>query len=284
MSKLNGRRFALLTFAILILSLGSLASAQTTISIWYGGIPLPASEALEKLVDDFNQANPDINVEVSRMAGYGDTLEKATVAYAGGAPPNLILIEQMQGFGLILRGMLEPLNPLIENEPDFDLDDFYPPMLETGSHEGIMYGLPFNTSTPLAYLHFDLFEEAGLATEAPRTWDEFATVAERLTRDTDGDGEPDIWGTDQTKNWGWLFDAWISQNGAHMTNEDGTEFTFNSPEAVEAMEFLQDLRHNKRVITYPGVSKSNFVSGAAGMIHRSTADLFGRMELAQARK
>ena len=38
----------------------------------------------------------------------------------------------------------------------------------------------------------DMFEEAG--PEVPKTWDEWKDAAEKLTKDTDGDGEPDIYG------------------------------------------------------------------------------------------
>lgn len=266
---------------IVLLAFTGFASAQTTISLFYGGMPAPASDALDALVEEFNRQNPDIVVEASRQSGYTATLEKATVSYAGGAAPNLILLEQMHSFGLILRGMVEPLDAYIAADPDFGLDDWYPPFLQTTTHEGSLYGLPLNTSTPLAYINAGLFAESGLEPKAPATWEEFASVSRRITRDTDGDGEPNIWGTDQTANWGWLFDAWIGQNGARMTNANGTQFTFNSNEAVEAMEFLQDLRHNARVIRYPGVPRAEWVAGTVGMIHRSTADLFGRMEEAR---
>ena len=66
-----------------------------------------------------------------------------------------------------------------------------------------------------------------------------------------------------------------------MANADGTRYTFNSPEAVEAMEFYQSLMHKYRVIHYPGVSVARFNSGVAGMIMRSTANLNNRMQTAR---
>lgn len=256
-------------------------AAQTKITVLHAMPAGPPTEIFEQLIREFDEAHPDITVEVTWGGGYGETLEKAQVAWASGLAPNIVHIEQMQSFALMLRGHFVPLDPFIESDPTISLEDFYPPMLETVSHAGVTYGIPYNTSTPLVYLNRDVFREAGLDPVAPKTWDEFLEAAQRMTRDTSGDGVPDVWGTDQTKAWDWLFDAWIGQNGARMTNADGTRYTFNSPEAVEAMEFYQSMMHESRVIHYPGVSVARFNSGVAGMIMRSTANLANRLHEAK---
>ena len=258
------------------------STAQTRITVMHAMPAGPPAEIFEQLAREFDEANPDITVEVIWGGSYGETLQKAQVAWASGLAPNIIHIEQMQSFAFMLRGNFVPLDPFIENDPTISLDDFYPPMLQTVTHAGVTYGIPYNTSTPLVYLNRDVFLKAGVAPAAPATWEEFRDVAQRLTRDTSGDGRPDVWGTDQTRAWDWLFDAWIGQNGARIANADGTRYTFNSPEAVEAMEFYQSLMHEYRVIHYPGLSVSRFNNGEAGMIMRSTANLANRLEEAKA--
>lgn len=263
---------SLMSVVILTLFLVSaLASAQVTTITYYDASPVgAASQMMDTLIAEFMEQNPDIKVEVVR-GGYNATREKAFVAYVGGEHPNVIMMEQAQGFAFTAQNLFLPLDEFIEKDPSISVDDIYPGIVEHLTWNGKIWGLPFNISTPLIYFNRDLFAMSGLEDRAPATWDEILEFSRRIARDTDGDGKSDVWGIDFYK-WGWLFEAWIGQNGAKVVSEDGRRFTFNSEEAIQAMEFTQSLvlEHD---VARQGTGYPDFWAGRLGMTERSTASL-----------
>lgn len=112
-----------------------------------------------------------------------------------------------------------------------------------GTGEGSLYCLPKDFSTFAFAYNKDLFDEAGLAypdPENPYTWEEFLEVCQQLTKDTDGDGEVDQWGTANALQW--ALDAFIYTNGGHFLNEDYTKVVIDGQEEfIEAFQFFADL-------------------------------------------
>lgn len=272
------RRLNFVWILALLVLVASVASAQTTITFYDPRANLAIGELMDQLVQEFEAQNPDIKIEHVHINGYNQMNEKTLVAWAGGAPPNVVIIEQSRWFGFALDGMFLPLDEFIENDPSISLDDLYPGIREHLTWDGKIWGLPYNISTPLIYFNRDLFRSSGLEPVAPTTWDEILSVSRRIAKDTDSDGNPDVWGMDFYA-WGWLFEAWLGQNGAKVASEDGRRYTFNSPEAVEAMEFTQALVLEHRVARH-GTGINDFWVGRLGMTERSTASLAGYAQTA----
>src|SRR5690606_13083568 len=110
------------------------------------------------------------------------------------------------------------------------------------------------------YYRTDLLEEAGY-TEPPQTWDELVEVAKALTKDVDGDGNIDQWGFVSLGLPGQVFNTYtffdfLFQNGGQLFNEEG-EPAFNSPEGVEALQFMVDLKNVHQVMPPDVVTYDN---------------------------
>lgn len=112
-----------------------------------------------------------------------------------------------------------------------------------GTGKGSLYCLPKDFSTFAFAYNKTLFDEAGLDYPDPAnpyTWDEFVEVCEKLTKDTDGDGEVDQWGTANALQW--ALDAFIYTNGGHFLNEDYTKVVIDGQqEFIDAFQFFADL-------------------------------------------
>ena len=112
-----------------------------------------------------------------------------------------------------------------------------------GTGEGSLYCLPKDFSTFAFAYNKDIFDEAGVAYPDPAnpyTWDEFLEVCKQLTKDTDGDGEVDQWGTANALQW--AFDSFVYTNGGHFLNEDYTKVVIDGQEEfIEAFQYFADL-------------------------------------------
>lgn len=257
---------------VAVLAATALVSAQQVTITYYDASPAgAATEMMDILIAEFEKQNPDIKIDVVRPGGYNATREAALVAFFGGASPNLIMMEQAQGFAFTAQGLFLPLDDFIANDPTISIEDIYPGIVDHLSWDGKIWGMPFNISTPLIYYNADLFAMSGLPDRAPTTWDEILQFSRAIATDADGDGVNEINGIDFYQ-WGWLFEAWIGQNGARVANDEGTEFLFNSEEAIQAMEFTQSLVLEHQVARQ-GTGYPDFWAGRLGMTERSTASL-----------
>ncbi len=272
---LNKLKFSLLIAAVIIMVFAVQVDADVIeIDVWHSMSSGYGLEFIEDIGDEFNEMQDDIEVNIVYSGGYQETLEGAQAALAAGDPPNVSMFEQSRGAAFVDAEAVLSLEPFFEEDDSVDLDDFFPELMATSTYEGTVYGIPYNTSTPLLYYNKEMFEEAGLE-GPPEDWDEILEYSQILQ------DELGVYGIDFYP-WGWLFEAWTGQAGARVLNEDLTEFTLNSPEAVEAMEFTQDLVHEYGVATYGSGAEGydNFFGENLAMTQRSTAALESNRESA----
>src|SRR5690625_2650495 len=89
------RKTALSICLLAILAVfGAVASGQTVIEVWHSMPAGAATEIWNKIVADFNEKHPDIHVDDIHVGSYTAGFEKAQVAWAGGSPPNIAMLEQ----------------------------------------------------------------------------------------------------------------------------------------------------------------------------------------------
>ncbi len=127
-------------------------------------------------------------------------------------------------------------------------------------YNGHPYIMPYGLDVRLLYYRTDLLEEAGY-TEPPQTWDELVEVAQALTKDLDGDGNIDQWGFVSLGLAGQVFNTYtffdfLFQKGGQIFDEDGNP-VFNSPEGVEALQYMVDLKNLYEVMPPDVISYDN---------------------------
>lgn len=145
---------------------------------------------------------------------------------------------------------VEPLDDLFTDDVKSDL---FPGLVSEAQVDGSYVGMPIFTNSEILYYRTDLFNNKknksdfetryGYPLAPPTTWEEYIDVAEFFTRDTDGDGKVDLYGTDvkgavETE---WL--ATVSQAGESQMVLDPAsgEVTIDSPEHLEALNYYTSL-------------------------------------------
>ena len=239
----------------------------TKITLWHGINPPANRDVFIELVDKFNQANPDIEVEPLYIGQPDAQLPKIFAATVSGEAPDMLwFVPQIAG-KLNSLGVLLPLQDWFNNSPiKAEVD---PAMLESMTLEGQILSIPFATNNTAVFYRPDLFRQAGV-TELPQNWQEFKQVAKKLTQDTNQDGRIDRHGIFLSLGKGeWTVFAWlpfvysaggeiISNNRPNLVNQ-GT---------IRALQLGADLVQAKSaILSAPerGYEMDNFIAGKVAM-------------------
>jgi len=265
---------ALFAFAAPVLS-------KTELTMFY---PVAVGGALTKIVDgivdDFEQANPDISVNAIYAGNYNDARVKALAALKSGDPAQLSVMFSIDVHELIDLDAIVPFDDVVTTQEEKDwLGSFYPALMENGKVDGKTYGVPFQRSTIVMYYNKDMFRAAGLDPEKPPTsWEELTEVGAALTK-KNADGNVEQWGAmiPSTGYQYWMFGALTKQQGQVLMNQDGNETYFNHPKVINALEFWKDLGTKHSVmpegIIEWGTLRQNFLEQKTAIMWHSTGNL-----------
>ena len=119
-------------------------------------------------------------------------------------------------------------------------------VLKAGEWDGNLYAVPTMLDTRYGIARKDLLAKAGFDSP-PSDWDELREYAKALTvRDSKGkltQAGLDVMTLDPRQ----MFEVFLFSNGGTLFNEDGTAPAFNSPEGVEALQYVVDLVREDKV-------------------------------------
>lgn len=238
------------------------------VSVWVGPEEFAA---MEELGTRFTAANPTIQIEFINIVDGGPFgRDKLQQMVAGGQPPDIMMMNtgQFEAFGS--REVLAPLDERVAAE-QFDLGVYWPAAVEGSKIGGVLYGLPKDISDHLVYINADFFQAAGLELPAVEwTWDDYRATAKALTRDTDGDGAVDRWGT-SIQNAAWSWGSFVHTNGGQILNDDRTECLLNTDQAKQALAAYYGVITEDQAAVPPGTlpqtpgGGDQFLSGIIGM-------------------
>jgi multiple sugar transport system substrate-binding protein len=246
---------------------------------------------------DFQAQYPNIEVEIQPNPG-GDWHTRILTLIASGELPDVYMADSSFIPLYVESGGLANLRPFVEGENGFDPNEvFYPAVYENGFYQGDPYVLAKDYSTVAVYANRALFDAAGIdLPEEGWTYDDLLDVAMQLTVDENGNNaaSPDFdpesvvqWGMDHRGDWWRSFQSVIYSFGSHTITEDGTTLDglFNSPEAIEALEWMRDAVHVHHVAptanyisALPGGVMPEFLAGNIAMVFGMGPWFLGMME------
>ncbi|MGP4039276.1 extracellular solute-binding protein [Gracilibacillus sp. D59] len=207
------------------------------------------TKGLQGIKDEFEKQHPGATVEFIIMPWEGYTEKTQAMITSGEAD-----VYQMPGIAdFAAQGVLEPLEPYIENDPDYNLDIFIENQvngwkaLGPDSDELGIYGLPFLGDARFIAYDKQLFDEWGVEylSEYP-TMEEVAEKAKQMTGKNPVTGEQNygIWFRGDWSSAFTLINLAEGQNGSWGTGFawDEIEFNFDSPEMKKGLEWLLDMQ------------------------------------------
>ena len=178
-------------------------------------------------VQKFNAAHEDINLTVD-VVSWNDIYTVVNTRITNGEAPDLLNID---GFADYQADDL--LLPASEWVSEATYAKFFDSFLAESVVDDTVWAVPDLASARALYYNADILAEAGV--EVPTTWDELKTVCKAIKEKF-----PDVypWGVDMTTDEGqacFAYYAWNNNGG--FVDADGN-WTLNSAENVEAVEFI----------------------------------------------
>jgi multiple sugar transport system substrate-binding protein len=237
----------------------------TQLTLWHGVNPPPNRDVLQVLVDKFNQAHPQIQVESLYVGQADQQTPKILAAIVGNAPPDLLWGAPMLTGQLVDLGGIVPLDELLQQSPQTQYLD--PALRESMTYQGKIWSVPFGTNNVGLFYRPSLFAAAGI-TDLPKTWAELRATAQRLTKP----GQKGILlplGKGEWTVFTWLPFMW-SGGGDLTTGNEATakDIRVDNPGAIAALEFWQDLlKDGSAVLSAPerGFELDGFLAGKVAM-------------------
>lgn len=194
----------------------------------------------EKLLAAFEKTHPGINVNIIHATDYQT---KLNIMMAGGTPPDVFYVDASDFARHVDNGSLLDLTPFIQADPDLKLADFYPHLLAAFTSNGRLMGIPKGFTTLVMYYNQNFFDEEHLKyPDSSWDWKTFLENCQKLTKPKGSRG---------IHQYGVLagmgFEAFIYQNRGRILSSDGRQCLLDRPEAMEAIQFLADLRNQYHV-------------------------------------
>ena len=228
--------------------------ATGELTVWAMGTE---GENLPKLTKSFEQANPGVKVKVTPIP-WDAAHNKFTTAITAQSLPDAAMV------GTTWMGEFADLGALDPTPAGIDSASFFPGALDTTKVGGTQYGVPWYVETRLVYYRKDLAAKAGFSTP-PTDWDGLKAMAKAMKEKAGAkygiNLQPGGQGSWQTV----MPFAWSA--GANITTDGDKEFTFDTPELQEGLEYYQSFFTEKLAGTDlpPNQTEAQFVSGQVPM-------------------
>jgi multiple sugar transport system substrate-binding protein len=193
----------------------------------------PRANALRENIAAFEEANPDINIDLS-VVSLGDMISRLPQAAAAGQAPDVFKMFTPQVPQMAAAGAYSPLP-----EAALEVDDWLRPADTLAGPDGAQVAVPYEYRTCALYYNQKILDEIGAT--VPTTYDEVIDVAGKAAAagyTGFGTGFSD---SDNSAIISTFFDCFMSQVGQDIWNEDG-EVDYAGDKANEFGDFLADLR------------------------------------------
>lgn len=228
------RFMALLLTLVLLMGLGTVASAEsvTTITFWhtYGDAETPVLE--DVIIPMFEAANPDIKVDAVRQSG--DFNQMLVAALGTGVVPDVARVDITKTSAYAKLGGIVALD---EFEGFAALkDEVLAGPLSTNLWNGHYYGLPLNTNCKAAVINLEQMKALGFD-GAPATMEEFIAACKEKAPgeyklNVSGFGDWDMY------TYFWLFGGVLTDEG--FTKASGYLDSAESVAAINAIKQMHD--------------------------------------------
>lgn len=207
----------------------------------YWGVPDGHPTAIwEKAIEKFQTQHPNVQVKLIagvQKADYGEWLAERLLS---GQEPDVFLIPREDFDNYASKEAVLPLNNLIEADSDFDTTLYYPVSLQSGQLGSTFYALPLESVPTLMFVNKTMLKDYQIPLPSHTwTWQDFYSICQQTTQDTNGDGKLDTFGA-----YGYTWQQAALDNNVLLFQTDGNNRIahFEGPDLESAIHFIRSLQ------------------------------------------
>lgn len=220
---------------------------------------------IDKAIKKFEKLHPEIKIHYYSGIPKDDYEEWLARKILKGDAPDVFMILSEDFSHMVSLGLLENLDKEIQEDKSVEIRDYYETSLEAGKIDDRQYALPYETVPTLMFVNKTLLEKEGIPVpDADWSWDDLYRICKKVTKDLDGDGRLDQFGT---YNYGWL-EALYSNDGK-IFDPQGRKCYLTSERTEESVRFIQRINE-----LYQGekVTRETFDAGNVAFMPLSFAE------------
>jgi multiple sugar transport system substrate-binding protein len=177
--------------------------------------------------------------------------QQLTQAMAGGSPPDVFYGSPAQ-----FQSLAQSNSMAVTGSDISDTSSFYPALVKAFTVNNKFYCAPKDFSTLGIEINTTMWKKAGLTdADIPTTWTQLETVAKKLT----SKGVTGLVMTDSLDRVG----AFMAEAGGTYMNADQSKFTFDSPQNLQGLQYVQKLT-KEGVLKFPKQVDSGWGGEALG--------------------
>jgi sn-glycerol 3-phosphate transport system substrate-binding protein len=257
--------------------LDALAAAPKPVKIefWHAMTQTPKSE-LEKLTEEFNRSQQDVQVTLSESNGYPENITRFKGGLGTGRLPDLFQASDTYLQTMIDSQALLPAQACFAADKQAT-DDYIARVVAYYTVEDTLWPVPFNVSNPILYYDKALFRKAGLDPEKPpATLDEIKAASEKIVQSKAAQSGIAI-KLDTS-----AFEHWLAKDAHTIVDNDNgrnaraTKVTFDDGSGEQIFTWINDMIDSKLAIAAAGTGADHFFAvgnGRAAMTIDTTAAL-----------
>lgn len=208
------------------------------------GLPGGYGVTSEKIIEGFKKKYPHIILEIDE-APWGDFTKKITTQIAGGNAPDVWFQENAAVLGYGKKGAAENLAPYIEK--DLKKGDYVDSLFSAKADDKV-WGVPHGVNPIALAYNKKIFSDANVPFPTDNwTYQDMIDAAKKLAKDTNGDGNPDIWGfiASGSITGGWF--PWIKSAGGQALDAARTNAVFNDEKSIQGITAWSDMINKLKV-------------------------------------
>lgn len=220
---------------------------------------------IDKAIEKFEKKYPKVKIHYYSGIKKDDYEEWLSRKILKGDMPDVFMILSEDFSHLVSLGLLENLDKKIQEDTSVEIRDYYETSLEAGKIDDSQYALPYETVPTLMFVNKTLLDKEGISMpDADWSWEDLYRICKKVTKDLDGDGRLDQFGT---YNYGWQ-EALYSNDGK-IFDPQGKKCYLASEQTEDAVRFILKLNE-----LYQGekVTQETFDAGNVAFMPLSFAE------------
>lgn len=234
-------RKLLVVFMLLSLSVAYQAQSNVTIEYWNINNAGFGGPTVDRLIEQFQTANPGIRVETRVQESYPALVQNLETQLAAGNAPAVVQIGWPYLDYVYNNLPFIPVETLVEKWGGREhLEQFPQNILELTKIGSQTVGMAYSLSNPIMYYNADMFVAAGLDPDnPPTTWEGWLEIAPTLSAANNGVPVFNFgYGADN-----WILQAFVESNGGRMLVCKDGEYRsgLDTPEAAAGLQAWADV-------------------------------------------